>query len=69
MTELPTLGDLLQQIEALRADKTRLRAETIEECVTAARKGFEEAMGQYVLIGPSGMAMRMINSIKALDSP
>jgi hypothetical protein len=45
-----------------------VRAATIEKCVNAARDGFERAMDQYALIGPSGMAMMMINSIKALQS-
>jgi len=43
-----------------------LRNNVIEECVKAARDGFEAAMENYVLIGPSGMAMQMINSVKAL---
>jgi hypothetical protein len=43
-----------------------VRAATIAECLAAARQGFETAMGQYVVIGPSGMAMMMLNSIRAL---
>lgn len=42
------------------------RETAIQECIEAARDGFESSMKDYVLIGPSGMAMRMINSIKAL---
>jgi hypothetical protein len=41
--------------------------EGVEASVQAARDGFERAMDQYVLIGPSGMAMTMINSVKALS--
>ena len=39
---------------------------TVDDCVKAARDGFEASMSNYVLIGPSGMAMQMINSIRAL---
>ncbi len=46
----------------------RIRNEIIEECANAARDGFEKAMGKYVLIGPSGMAMQMINYIKELKT-
>ena len=43
------------------------RQSAIEECLEAARSGFESSMKDYVLIGPSGMAMRMINSIRAVS--
>jgi hypothetical protein len=39
---------------------------TVEDCAKAAFDGFERAMDDYVLIGPSGMAMQMVNSVKAL---
>jgi hypothetical protein len=42
------------------------RAAAINECIAAAHDGFESSMKDYVLIGPSGMAGRMINAIKAL---
>jgi hypothetical protein len=51
---------------AIPAPPQPVRDAVIEECVKAARDGFEDAMKNYVLIGPSGMAMQMINSIKAL---
>lgn len=59
---------IARALEALQAENAKLREVVIEECVTAARDGFEKAMDDYVLIGPSGMAMQMINSIKALVS-
>ena len=53
-------------IEIVKISVAAGREEAIEECVKAACDGFEKAMENYVLIGPSGMAMQMINSIKAL---
>jgi tRNA G37 N-methylase TrmD len=53
-------------IEIVKISVAAGREEAIEECVKAARDGFEKTMENYVLIGPSGMAMQMINSIKAL---
>ncbi len=44
----------------------RIRNEIIEECIKAARDGFEDSMKDYVLIGPGGLAMQIINSVKAL---
>lgn len=49
-----------------RVDVPGGREEIVEECLQAARRGFEESMRNYVLIGPSGMAMAMINAIRAL---
>jgi hypothetical protein len=44
------------------------REEVIAECPKAARDGFEAAMKDYAMIGPSGMARTMLNYIGALAS-
>ncbi len=43
------------------------RDQAIKECAEAARTAFENAMNDYVLIGPGGMASRMISEILALE--
>jgi hypothetical protein len=50
-----------------QAQTADVRDAVIEEAIEAARKGFEQAITKYVLIGPGGMAMRMINAIRALQ--
>jgi len=44
------------------------REAVIAECPKAARDGFEAAMKDYAMIGPSGMARTMLNYIGALAS-
>ncbi len=67
----PTTDDYDRAVLCILDDFEALRADTIAECVKAARDGFELAMKNYAMIGPSGMAMQMINSIKVLaaDDP
>jgi len=44
------------------------REAVIAECPKAARDGFEAAMKDYAMIGPSGMPRTMLNYIGALTS-
>jgi len=55
--------------QTMRKLAHQVKLDTIEACANAARSGFERSMDSYALIGPSGMAMAMINSIRALATP
>lgn len=63
------MSDVIAMTElelAMRKLANQVKNDTIDACVNAARDGFEASMTNYALIGPSGMAMQTINSIKAL---
>lgn len=42
------------------------RAEVIEECAEAAQAEFASCISEYILIGPGGIASRMVGAIRAL---
>lgn len=52
---------------ATPSQTARERERAVAECLAAARKAFEDSMNEFILIGPSGMARKMLNSIAALS--
>jgi hypothetical protein len=61
------IAELNAEIDQLRAERDAAARGMRDRCFVAARLAFEDSMPQYVLIGPSGMAMAMCNAIRAVE--